>query len=65
MLGPSEQLHAAGIAAWSRGGKQSDLSPVATPDEVTPCLFWFRWVESYRGEREGLRDLRQGASSPA
>lgn len=51
MLGPSDQPYAAGFAAWSRGGKQSDLSPIAAPDEVTPWLSWFRWVESYGGNR--------------
>jgi hypothetical protein len=45
MLGQSDQLHGAGLAACSRGGKQIDLSPVAAPDEVTPWLFWLRLAE--------------------
>jgi hypothetical protein len=49
MLGPSDQLHAVG-SEWSRGGKQSDLSTVAAPEEVTPWLSWFRWAESDRGK---------------
>lgn len=65
MLGPSDQFHAAGFAGWFRGSKQSDSSPVAAQDEMNPWLFWFRWVESYRGKREGHKDLRQQASIPA
>ena len=51
MLGPSDYLHTVGFAAWSLGGKQSDLSTVAAPDEMNPWLSWFRWVESDRGKR--------------
>jgi hypothetical protein len=36
MLGQSDELNTAGLAAWSRGGKQNYLSPAAALDAVTP-----------------------------